>query len=439
MDHSTESNDAHGDLSELREAAVVVVRELVKAGHVAYFAGGCVRDRLLGIPPSDYDIATDARPEQVRSIFRRTREVGLAFGVMLVRVRHHEIQVATFRTDGVYSDGRHPDEVTFTDAQHDASRRDFTINGLFEDPLKDEIIDHVGGRADLDKRVLRAIGDPDARLTEDRLRMLRAVRFAARFALAIEPETADAIRRGAGELRGISRERVGQEVRKMLGDPNRAVAAWEMQYLGLDQPVLLEPNRLTAPTRVGHLPDEAPYPTALAAWLLDRHDPPPAANTAAPPVPVDLEEVAQRWADALLLSNEEREAFQTALDVYHVLWAGWGHLGIARQKRMAASAGFEGGLMILQATDRQAFVDVRRRVLELAETDLKPASLIDGNDLIGLGLQPGPVFSRVLEGVYDAQLEGSVATREEAIQLARAIEAAERAERGGGAGEAGPR
>lgn len=419
MERAEEPDHSKPNLDDLRDASVAVVRKLAESGHVAYFAGGCVRDRLLGLAPADYDVATSARPEQVREAFRRVREVGQAFGVMLVRMRQHEIQVATFRTDGVYSDGRHPDSVTFTDAQHDASRRDFTINGLFEDPINDRIIDFVGGRADLEARVLRAIGDADARLREDRLRMLRAVRFAARFGLAIDPDTADAIRRGAGELKGISRERIGNEVRRMLTDPNRAVAAWEMQYLGLDLPVLREPNRLTAPTRVGRLPDDAGFSAALAAWLLDRHE--SGADAAA----VDLDEVARRWAESLLLSNDEKDGFTIALSVYRTLWAGWGHLGVARQKRLASSPGFEDGLMLIQATDRQAFVDVRRQVLALAESGLSPAPLLDGNDLIGLGLSPGPTFSRVLDGVYDAQLEGQVGTREEALSLAKVIAAAD--------------
>src|SRR5436190_9503965 len=215
----------------VRQAAVHIVRTLVEAGHVAYFAGGCVRDRLMGHEPADFDVATDARPEEVKKVFPKLLHVGESFGVMLVRISGHEIHVATFRTDGVYSDSRHPDSVTFSDARHDAERRDFTINGLFENPLTGEIIDYVGGQKDLAAKVIRAIGDPHARLREDRLRMLRAVRFAARFGFAIEQETADAIRECASELVGVSRERIGQEVKRMLCDPNRAVAAWEMQYL----------------------------------------------------------------------------------------------------------------------------------------------------------------------------------------------------------------
>ncbi len=214
-----------GPRQDLREAAVEVVRRLSEAGYTAYFAGGCVRDRLMGLEPTDYDVASDARPEQVGALFGGAHRVGESFGVMLVSAMGHQIEVATFRSDGFYSDGRRPDTVTFSDAGHDARRRDFTINGLFEDPLSGRVIDFVGGQADLEARLIKAIGDPEARLAEDRLRMLRAVRFAARFSFAIDAATAEAIRGGAEDLGRISRERIGQEVRRMLTDRNRAVAA----------------------------------------------------------------------------------------------------------------------------------------------------------------------------------------------------------------------
>src|SRR5687767_11901220 len=201
MANHSDHNAGQGDLSQLRDAAVHVLQKLVDSGHVAYFAGGCVRDRLMGLEPTDYDIATSARPEQVAVIFPHVQTVGESFGVMLVRIqKRHVIQVATFRTEGSYSDGRRPDSVEFSDAQHDAVRRDFAINGLFENPLTGEIIDYVGGRADIDAKLIRAIGDPFARIREDRLRMLRAIRFAARFRFDIESETADAIRASAAEL-----------------------------------------------------------------------------------------------------------------------------------------------------------------------------------------------------------------------------------------------
>ncbi len=397
--------------SDLRSAAVAIVRTLTEAGYEAYFAGGCVRDRLMGLEPADYDVATDARPPAVGKLFRNAQHVGESFGVTLVRLQGHQVHVATFRTDGVYSDGRHPDSVSFSDARHDAERRDFTINGLFEDPLRNEVIDYVGGQSDLEARIVRAIGDPQARLREDALRMLRAVRFAARFGFDIEESTSEAIRAGAGDLVGVSRERIGEELRRMLSHSNRGVAAWTLQYLGLDQAVLDEPNQTVAPQRLGRLPADAPYPTALAAWLLDRSEPDHDAVLAR----------ARRWAGALLLSNADQVAMQRCLESFETLRGPWPGLGVAAQKRLAARPDFEQALMILQATDRQAFVDVRRRVLELAETGLAPEPLIGGDDLIALGLRPGPMFRRVLDAVYDAQLEGRIRDRRAALALARRI------------------
>src|SRR4051812_6760839 len=204
-----------------RADAAAVVRRLRGAGHVAYFAGGCVRDLLLGRDPKDYDVATDAPPDRVRGLFRRTQAVGQAFGVILVYEGRSQVEVATFRSDGAYLDGRHPTGVRFTTAEEDAQRRDFTINGLFLDPLKDaplddQVIDYVGGRADLRAGIVRAIGDPERRFGEDFLRLLRAPRFAARLGFTIEPNTAAAIRRHAAQLSRISPERVGEELRTML-------------------------------------------------------------------------------------------------------------------------------------------------------------------------------------------------------------------------------
>jgi hypothetical protein len=346
----------------------------------------------------------------VIKLFPQAQHVGESFGVTLVRLHRHPIQIATFRTEGPYSDGRHPDSVSFTDAEHDAQRRDFTINGLFEDPLADRIIDYVGGRADLEAKVIRAIGDPRARLREDALRMLRAVRFAARFEFDIEEGTAEAIRVSAGDLRGVSRERIGQELKWMLSHPNRAVAAWTLQYLGLDTAVLQEPCVTAAPRRLGRLPDDAPYPTALAAWLLDRTG-----------GATDLVDHVRRWTAALLLSNADGGALSGCLRIHETLAGQWPQLGVAAQKRLAARPEFDQAMMVLQAGDTQAFVDVRRRVLTLAETQIAPSPLISGDDLIGLGLTPGPLFKRVLDAVYDAQLEGGLRDKPEALELAKAL------------------
>lgn len=408
---SSEDNPAQRPSRDLRTAAVEVLRTLVDAGHEAYFAGGCVRDKLLGIEPADYDIATDAKPDEVGQLFRRTQHVGESFGVVLVSSHGHQIEVATFRTDGVYSDGRHPDTVTYSDAVHDAQRRDFTINGLFENPLTNEIIDHVGGQADLEARTIRAIGDADARIREDRLRMLRAVRFASRFGFDIEQSTADAIRRAASDLQGVSRERIGWELKRMLSHESRAVAARELQDLGLDSAVLDEANLTTATTRLEGLPKTAPYPTALTAWLLDRHE---AADDR-------LKERSQRWSGKLLLSNAEQQQLTRCLGIYQTLRTDWSGLGIAKQKRLASQVEFQEALAILQTIEPQEYIDIRRHTLVLAETGLEPTPLIDGNDLTGLGLTPGPIFGRVLEAVYDAQLEGSVRDSEAALALASAL------------------
>lgn len=400
-----------GPRQDLREAAVEVVRRLSGAGYTAYFAGGCVRDRLMGVEPSDYDVASDARPEQVGALFGGAHRVGESFGVMLVSVMGHQIEVATFRSDGFYSDGRRPDTVTFSDASHDARRRDFTINGLFEDPLSGRVIDFVGGQADLEARLIKAIGDPEARLAEDQLRMLRAVRFAARFSFAIDTATAEAIRGGAEDLGRISRERIGQEVRRMLTDRNRAVAAREIQYLGLDAAVLGESHQTAAPTRLGRLMEQVAYPTALAAWMLDR-----AEQTF-----LDVAARVRGWSTALVLSNAQQTALGRCLEVYETLRGPWPQLGVARQKRVAAGAGFEDALSLLAASDRAAFVEVRRRATELAATGLAPSPLIDGGDLIELGMTPGPDFKCVLDAVYDAQLEGSLQDKPAALELARSV------------------
>src|SRR5262245_25661116 len=210
-----------------RDFALQVVRQLQEAGHPALWAGGCVRDEVLGRTPKDYDIATSATPDQVRKLFRRTVAVGASFGVVEVLGPRGQgaplmVQVATFRTDVGYSDGRHPDEVVFASAREDAERRDFTINGMFFDPIKGEFLDFVSGRADLERKVLRAIGDPRVRFREDKLRLLRAVRMATRFDLAIDADTEAAVREMAAQITVVSAERIAEELRQMLVHPRRA-------------------------------------------------------------------------------------------------------------------------------------------------------------------------------------------------------------------------
>jgi poly(A) polymerase len=212
-----------------RDDALAVLLRLRDAGHEAYFAGGCVRDMLLGLAPSDFDVATSAPPKAVQTLFSNAQAVGAAFGVILVRHGGSQIEVATFRSDGQYLDGRHPVSVNFSTAEEDAQRRDFTVNALFYDPVHDKVIDYVGGREDLQNHLIRAVGTPAARFDEDHLRMLRAIRFAARFGFSVEPKTAEALTLHASRIISISPERIADELRRMLTAPTRG-AAWPMLF-----------------------------------------------------------------------------------------------------------------------------------------------------------------------------------------------------------------
>jgi len=392
-----------------RKGAIDILMKLHDAGFETYFAGGCVRDRLLSAAPTEYDIATSARPEEIKEIFPKARSVGEAFGVMLVRSHELMYDIATFRSDGPYSDHRHPDQIQFSDAQHDAQRRDFTINGMFEDPIKESIIDFVDGRADMDARLIRAIGDPRKRIEEDHLRMLRAIRFSSRFQFSIEDETAEAIREMSHKLEGISRERIGDEIKKMLCDPNRGVAGWELQYLGLDRIVFSEASCMNAPTRLGRLPAHATYATALAAWIIDRHS-----------SEANLHDIAANWRACLLLPNQTWNALNEILALHQAFFS-WDSLGIAKQKRTSASEHCLSALSLIQAEDRPLFVHIKRTISTLEKTGVAPHRLIDGHDLLEAGIVPSSALGDVLESVYDAQLEGLISTKDQAIALGLAI------------------
>jgi poly(A) polymerase len=394
---------------ECREGAISILTTLRKAGFETYFAGGCVRDRLLSSAPIEYDIATAARPDDIKKLFPNARNIGESFGVMLVRTHSYMYDVATFRSDGPYSDNRHPDEITFSDAEHDALRRDFTINGIFEDPIEDRIIDFVGGEEDIQNRIVKAIGNPDDRIAEDYLRMLRAIRFAARFDFSIEGETGNAIRENSEALVGVSRERIGEEVRKMMIDQNRGVAAWEMQYLGLDRVLFAEESCMNAPTRLGRLPANSSYATALAAWILDRHS-----------SEADLHAIAAKWRTQLLLSNRTFEDLNEILALHQQVYS-WSTLGTAKQKRTVASNNFLSALSIVQCEDRVLFVHIRRSITQLEKTGISPERLVNGNDLIDAGVPPSATLGDVLEAVYDAQLEGAIGNKDDALGLALAI------------------
>lgn len=407
-----------------RDAALEIVAALRGAGHEAYFAGGCVRDELLGLQPEDFDVATSARPESVRYLFHSVSEVGASFGVMLVRVRNTITEVATFREEGSYSDSRRPDAVRFSTPEADARRRDFTINALFLDPLdtserqQGRVIDFVGGLEDLDARLIRAVGRPEDRLAEDHLRALRAVRLASRLGFDIDPDTNAAIREHAFELRGVSRERIGDELRKMLAHRSRAVAAARLQELGLDAPSLDEAPARPALTALHGIPADASFTGALAAWTIDRL----ASREQADPEHLRSQapSVATRLRRSLCLSNDETTALRDTLEGVARLEGRWLTEPVAAQKRAAASVWFGPALDIVAARSPKLLPVIRARVAELAASasGLAPAPLLTGDDLIAAGLVPGPMYKRTLDAVYDAQLEGAVTTHEAALALA---------------------
>jgi tRNA nucleotidyltransferase/poly(A) polymerase len=410
-----------------RAFALEIVKKLRDVGFEALWAGGCVRDELLGLVPKDYDVATNATPDQIRELFgrRRTLPIGAAFGVVTVLGPRTagQIEVATFRSDAAYSDGRHPDSVTFTTAEHDAQRRDFTINGLFFDPVMEKVVDYVGGQDDLARRVIRSIGDPRLRFGEDKLRMLRAVRFAATFQFEIEPETVRAIQQMAGEVTTVSAERIGMEIRRILVDSNRAVGVRLLRETNLLAHVLPEVADLSAHNfdetlRVLGALNAPTLPLALAAVLsteyrMRRTD--DVATCTLPGRPLVTHTVGRR----LRYTNKEVER-ATWLLISLPKMARAAELPWPTLQRILIHDGAEELLALHEAIagpDDPALMFCRERMAWPPER-LNPPPLVAGSDLIGHGLSPGPEFSALLEQIRDAQLNGQIATREEALALA---------------------
>lgn len=398
-----------------RDFAIEIVQRLHSAGFEALWAGGCVRDSLLGREPGDFDVATSARPDDVRQLFRRTLNVGAAFGVMIVlgNRQQGQVEVATFRADGDYLDGRRPRDVQFCSAEQDALRRDFTINGIFYDPLQDRVIDYVSGQEDLRAGVVRAIGDPQARFSEDKLRLLRAVRFAATLGFALEPDTAAGISQMASQIGVVSAERIAQELRKMLTLPNRSVAVALMMDTGLLAEIVPElelnndENRRKARHTLDHLPPDASFELAAAA-LFQSLSPSVAAN------------ITRR----LRLANRESDEIVWYLSNQHALQSAAG-LPAATLKRVLAHANAPGLIDLIQARDDatdEADAEFCRGVLETTpRAILNPEPLLAGADLIAAGFQPGPAFKPLLDSVRDAQLNEEVTTREQALELAKRL------------------
>lgn len=430
------------DPAQQRRFALEVLLRLREAGYHALWAGGCVRDELLGLRPKDYDVATNATPEQVRQLFgpRRTLEIGAAFGVVAVLgpKAAGPVEVTTFRRDEKYSDGRHPDAVTFSSPREDALRRDFTINGLFFDPVEHRVIDYVGGQADLEARLLRAIGNPVERLSEDKLRMLRAVRIAAVFELEIEAGTMAAIQSMAGEILTVSHERIAQEMQKMLTSARRVRGARLLVESRLAQPVLPEVLPLveckrTAPPRLswwdftldvlGRLVEPS-FPLALAGLI---HGVVEAGLVSATgggkghrkrsPAVLLVTEIARRWR----LSNDAAERCGWLIDNLHGLDNAAGQAW-SRLQPLLIQPGIEElialGEAIALAEGREvADAAFCREKLALPAEVLNPPPLVSGHDLIARGLPRGVIYARLLAQVRQAQLDGLVGTTAEALQL----------------------
>ncbi len=397
-----------------KRQAIFVIRTLRKAGHEALLAGGCVRDMLMDRRPADYDVATSATPKQVKALFRRVIMVGAKFGVAMVVHHGRPIEVATFRTDLSYSDGRRPDKVQFVSAREDARRRDFTINGMFYDPLDGRVVDYINGQADLKAGIIRAIGRPDRRFSEDYLRMLRAVRFAARLGFRIEPATAKSIARHAEKIVHISGERIREEMEKMLSDSSAAWAVRELDRLGLLRAVLGElfvqgDTWPAARRRVDIAGRRGDLLMTLAALLGDLPK-------------VTVTRIIRRWGganstrDALVWMGEHRDDWRTLETA-----------SLAQVKQLLAHRAFDTLQALWRVRERAETAAARRsaaiarRIGRIDPDQIRPAAFVTGANLKRLGLAEGPKMGRILDELYEEQLNEHFASRREALARSRQL------------------
>ena len=423
-----------------REAAERICRRLSNEGFRALLAGGCVRDVLLNIPPQDYDIATDARPEDVARLFDRTLDVGAQFGVQVVIESEGAFEVTTFRTDGPYLDGRRPSHVAFADERADAQRRDFTINAMFLDPKTQEIIDYVGGKKDLDAGVIRTVGDPNQRFEEDHLRLLRAIRFAARFGFVIEPTTRDAIKRAASQILHTSAERVRDELIKILTQGNVQRAFELLDETGLIEHILPEVAAMKGVQQPEAFHPEgdvfvhtlrmldlmnAPTPTLAFGVLL--HDAgKPLTQSVTDRIRFNNHakigaEIAAHVCERLRLPTRDTQRIAWLVRE-HMRLSDAPHMRESRLKRFVRQEGFpellELGRLDCLASHRSldTIEWLEDYLKQQKPEELRPRPLLTGQDLIALGYTPGPLFSRILQALENAQLEGAVSNPEEAKQ-----------------------
>jgi poly(A) polymerase len=444
----------------LKDFAISIVRTLREHGHQAYLVGGCVRDLLLGREPADYDVATDAIPDEVMRIFPQTYAVGAQFGVVLVPAsgaiedigevpvgasKTGCVEVATFRSDIGYSDGRHPDQVRFSKtAQEDVERRDFTINGLLLDPVNNQILDYVGGQNDLRAKVIRAIGDPVLRFTEDKLRMLRAVRFAARFGYAVEPATFAAIQKLAPGIHQVSRERVRDELTKMLTEGQGRDAFLLLDASGLLAEVLPEISAMKGVEQPSQfhpegdvfvhtllllekLPHPCPPTLAWGALLHDVGKPP--TFRVADRIRFDghvavgvkmAEEICRR----LRFSSSDTEQILALVD-NHMRFSNAPQMKESTFKRFVRQPHFDEHLALHRLDceashgDLSSYQFTRERIAAIPPESIRPNPLVTGDDLIAAGYKPGPRFKEILSVIEDAQLEGRLDSKETAMECVK--------------------
>ena len=429
--------------SHLAESARSIVQRLQDAGFVAFYAGGCVRDRLMGVEPHDYDIATSAHPEEVQRLFRRTVAVGAHFGVIVVLEGSNEFQVATFRNDGQYLDGRHPASVSFATPEEDAARRDFTINGLFFDPIAERLIDYVGGQQDLAGKVLRAIGNPHDRFREDRLRLLRAVRFATTLGFDLEGATWRAVCENAPHIVEVSAERIREELVKILVSPRRLRGFDLLDESGLLDATLPEVTRLKGceqppqfhpegdvfvHTRImlGLLPAQVSVPLVLSVLFHDIGK--PATFSVDPDGRIRFSGHdklgAEMTVDVMTRLRFSRAEIDATVEMVanHMVFKDVQQMRVAKLKRFLARPHIDDELELHRVDctsshgmlDNYEFLNARRA--DFASEPLIPPPLITGRDLVALGLKPGPRFSEILEAVQSRQLEGTLTTHEAALE-----------------------
>jgi poly(A) polymerase len=427
-----------------RQAAVEILKSLRGEGFQAFLVGGCVRDLVMGFVPKDYDISTDATPEQVVRLFPEGLTVGAQFGVVIVPRPEGNVEVATFRSDGRYADGRHPNEVRYAETpQQDVWRRDFTMNGLLYDPLKEHVLDYVGGQADIRARRVRAIGDPYERFREDRLRMLRAVRFAARLKFTLDAATEEAIRQQAAEIGQVSAERARDEILKILTEGQARRGFELLDETGLLQEVLPEIKRLQGVAQPAEFHPEgdvwvhtmmmleglrSPTPTlALGVLLHDVGKPPTFSFRERIRFDNHVEvgaKMAEEICSRLRLSARETERV-VELVRHHLRFKDFPRMRRSTQLRFLRLPGFAEHLelhrldCLASHRDLSTYEMARHLLEETPAEEIRPAPLLRGDDLIAQGYSPGPIFKEILQAVEDAQLEGRIHTSTEALSMVR--------------------